>query len=680
MQRASMKTELRRLEETLYILQSKQIQTQSNSKYNPAISQKASENNQNCNRFASLGSRTANYENAMEVEDTASTAKIDKIRPAKTETVVPDDRLALEDDDLGEWIELSYSIYVSCVSLDRIDVSGTNRPLKSLDAILDQTKKYWTEGANGILPICLAAWLSSAAFHEVGRRYKKCDYDTLLSEWTRHRMKRIEIRFNDIPGLQSETRRFTDLKGLSFHRSLLQHYRTLQENARVVPEAGRYEDFSKIIAPFSKDNKESAFHDHLAIYQMLKHIRQLLASKRAIAAIETPGAPQAVCEPLLPFIDQVFSDKELPIHVQLVFGMEMLLASYKGYTWPDGVLNRQNCRILVLQFALEVQKSFSETIRCIQRRRESASAFNLSDLQSVLDGLEGYTRENRFDLYSQAPWTAGCHIVEILSVAMFEGLHLCCDTGYLCALLHLYNALRKIDSNFRQIKLLDQLCEIFLDKLFLGVFPTENFSSHFRRAMGGPLNWETNVKRSNQMELSKPIPGISMRKTGSTRLSAFYDLHTFGYEPSAEFWHLAFEAKPRWQPTTRREQDEALKRAYSSPLTVSLEKVKENVVQEFNGPLPVARINYLAVFDFSVNSMEELCKSFSAIEEQKVQPDRDLGFTVVDSLLVQIVDHQRDNKLRLLLPYWKPVNNAKLFFNGLDGKQSLEQFLWKSAI
>jgi hypothetical protein len=78
--------------------------------------------------------------------------------------------------------------------------------------------------------------------------------------------------------------------------------------------------------------------------------------------------------------------------------------------------------------------------------------------------------------------------------------------------------------------------------------------------------------------------------------------------------------------------------------------------------------------------MEELCKSFSAIEEQKVQPDRDLGFTVVDSLLVQIVDHQRDNKPRLLLPYWKPVNNAKLFFNGLVGKQSLEQFLWKSAI
>jgi hypothetical protein len=611
----------------------------------------------------------------MEVEDIASTTEMDENRPVKTETVVFDDRLALEDDDLGDWIELSYSIYVSYISRQYWG-SGTNRPLKSLDAILDQANKYWTEGANGILPICLAAWLSSVAFHEVGRRYKEFDYDTLLSKWTRHRMKRIEIRFNDIPGLQSKMRRFTDLEGLSFHRSLLQHYRTLQENASVVPQARRYEDSSKIIAPFSQDNQEY-FRDYLTVYQMLEHIRQLLASKRAIAAIETP---QLVCEPLLPFIDKVFSDKELPVHVQLVFGMEMLLASYKAYTWPDGVLNRKNCRILVLQFALEVRKSFSETISYIQRRGESASAFNLPYLQSVLDGLEGYTRETHFDLYSQAPWTAGCHIVEILTVAMFEGLHLCCDTGYLCALLHLYNGLRRIDSNFRQITLLDQLCEIFLDKLFLGVFPTENFSSHFRRAMGGTLHRKANVKRNSQMELSKPIPGISMRKTGSTRLSAFYDLHTFGYEPSADFWHLAFEAEPRWQPTTRREQDEAIKRAYCSPLTISLEKVKENIMQEFNGPLPVARINYLAVFAFSANSMEELCKSFSAVEEQKFEPDRDLGFTVVDSLLVQIVDHQRDNKLRLLLPYWRPVNNAKRFFNGLDGKLSLDQFLWKSAI
>ncbi|KAG5744636.1 hypothetical protein H9Q72_011899 [Fusarium xylarioides] len=493
-------------------------------------------------------------------------------------------------------------------------------------------------------------------------------------------MKQIEIRFSDVPGLHSGTQRFIDLQGLSYHRRWLQHYRTLQENVEDMPSGGRSVDYSAIIAPSSQGHQQSAFKDDLAIYVMLGNMRQLLTSKRAIAAIETTELPQSVCEQILPFIDKVFSNTKLPIHIQLIFGMEMLLSSYKAYTWPDAVLNRQNCRILVLQLVLEVQKSFSDTIRCIQKRPESKSIFNLPYLQNVIDGMEGYAKEIRFDLYHQAPWTAGCHMVEILTVAMFEGLHLCCNTGYLCALLHLYNTLRRIDSNFRRIKLLEQLCEIFLDKLFFGAFPTENFSSCFRRAMGSQLDRRADTEKTSRVEFSKAIPGFSNRKFGSTQLSKFYDLHTFGYEPSADFWHLAFQSKSGWQPSTRREQNEAIRRAYSSPLTIPLEKVKESVVKEFSGSLPVARINYLAIFIFSANLMEKLCTFFTAIKEQKVQPHRDLGFEVVDNLLVQIVDHLRDDKLGLLLPYWRPVNNAKLLFNELDGNLCLDQFLWKSAM
>lgn len=679
-----MSADLQRLEETLHILQSKQIEIQSNSRRSPTISPSAPENNHSHNRFSPLGQVAAADKNMTEVEDTGSTTKMDEGRPTKTERMDFDDRhdrLAILDDDLGEWIELCYYTYVGCILLDKTVLRDyTNRPLKSLDAVLEQCDRYWTEGANGTLPICLAAWLSSTAFYEVGVRSGEFDYDTLLSKWTRHQSDETDRdRFKNIPGLQSETRRFADPQGLSHHKIQLEHYQTLQKDVSAMPQAGRYEDFTKIIAPFSQNKQEFSFREHLAMHQMLKHMRQLLTSKRAIAAIEAPESPQPICEPLLPFIDKVCSDKELPIHVQLIFGMEMLLSSYQAHTWPGGVLNRQNCRALVLRFALEVQKSVSEAISCV-RKTALASVSNLQPLQKVLDSLEGYSREVRFDLYHQAPWTAGCHMVEILTVAMFEGLHLCCDTVYLCALLHIYNALRSIDSGFRHVELLDQLCEIFQDKLFLGGFPTENFSSHFRRVNGGGFTRKTNANLNSQTGLSKPIGGLSRRKTGSTRLSYFYDHHTFGYEATADFWHLNFEAKPRWQPTTQREQAEAMRRAYSSPLAVSLEKIKENVVQEFNGPLPVARINYLAVFVFGANSMEELCKSFSAVKEGTVQPDRDLGVEVVDSLLVDIVDHLRDSDRRPFLRYWRPVKNAKLFFNGLDSKLSLSQFLWTSAI
>ena len=431
-----------------------------------------------------------------------------------------------------------------------------------------------------------------------------------------------------------------------------------------------------IIASISQDDKESAFMDYLAMDRMVGNMRRPPVSKRAIAAIESPSNPQTICEPLLPFINTVLPATELSIPIQAIFGMEMLLFSYKAYTWPDGIFNEKRPRLLAIQLALEVKKSLSKTIKRIQGRA-SLSEINLSYLQKFLDGLESYSREIRFDLYYQAPWTAGCHIVQIITTAMFEGLHLCHDTGYLCALLHLYNALRNIDPNFRQINLLNQLCEIWRDKLFLGTLPNKNFSSSFRRAMGSRLTKKTNT---NWMGLSKPIPGHSNRMIGTTRLSKFYDLHSVSYKPYEDFWHVHLEGTSRWQPTSKRERDKAVEVAYSSPLTDSLNKIKENVMQEFNGPLPVARINYFAIFNFAADSMDGLCKSFTAVKHQQFEAHMDLGFNLVDTLLAQIVEHLQDSTKTHLLQYWTPVNNAKSFFNGLDGNLSLDQFRWKSSL
>lgn len=111
MQRAEWNADLRRLKETLQILQSKQIDTQSSSTHNPAVSQRVPENVQSLNRFASLGPGAANDENVMEAEDTGSTTEMDEAHPAKTGETVFYDHLDLDDDDLGEYIELSYISY-----------------------------------------------------------------------------------------------------------------------------------------------------------------------------------------------------------------------------------------------------------------------------------------------------------------------------------------------------------------------------------------------------------------------------------------------------------------------------------------------------------------------------------------------------------------------------------------
>jgi hypothetical protein len=107
----------KRLEDTLQVLQLKETETQSSNRCRPAISQREPLNNQNHNRYALLDSRAANYKDEMKIEDTVLTTPVDEDYDAQTQTTISDDDLLFADDDLGEWIELSLFISVSCVSI-----------------------------------------------------------------------------------------------------------------------------------------------------------------------------------------------------------------------------------------------------------------------------------------------------------------------------------------------------------------------------------------------------------------------------------------------------------------------------------------------------------------------------------------------------------------------------------
>jgi len=79
---------------------------------------------------------------------------------------------------------------------------------------------------------------------------------------------------------------------------------------------------------------------------------------------------------------------------------------------------------------------------------------------------------------------------------MHEGLSPCSGIGTVTMLLHFYNAIRQLDPSTQGVKLLDQLCQVFKDPLFLGTLPTENFSSHFHRV------WEL-TSALNQIQISR---------------------------------------------------------------------------------------------------------------------------------------------------------------------------------
>jgi hypothetical protein len=90
--------------------------------------------------------------------------------------------------------------------------------------------------------------------------------------------------------------------------------------------------------------------------------------------------------------------------------------------------------------------------------------------------LGEYLVEKRFDLYPQAPWTAGHHMYEILYYSIDAGLRLCSSEGHIGAVLHIYNALRQLRFT-PAVLLLADLFDVFKREIFLGSLPTANFSS-----------------------------------------------------------------------------------------------------------------------------------------------------------------------------------------------------------
>lgn len=198
-------------------------------------------------------------------------------------------------------------------------------------------------------------------------------------------------------------------------------------------------------------------------------------------------------EHLLAALDKALRDQNSPIPTYLVFGMEMLLSTYKSFLWSNTHINQAHCRFASLKFANEVIKSIEGCMPCLNRlcwcqNQDHCTCLYKEFVCDLQRKLRGYVQEKRFDLYYQAHWVAAGHIIEILYWTMYEGIYLCCENNYAAAVLHLHNALRKVSPQMQRVAWLDQMRGIFNKSLFPGSIPNSNFSSVFRRSGGAFLN------------------------------------------------------------------------------------------------------------------------------------------------------------------------------------------------
>jgi hypothetical protein len=558
--------------------------------------------------------------------------------------------------------------------------------LREMDAICETTKGFWEEVSNGTMPSPLGAWLTNAAFQAVvrlSRQYLDIVKDAQdLQDAYWGIVNDLNIVFTNCP-IEPNYCQFTNGRAMVFAWLPLLQFKMKREESQEVLGGNDHQNPADQISNPDEEPKDKMKEDTTAFNMILRSIGQLIGKGESQ---QYNGFRKEDINPLLPELSTFLANVDSHPTIDLVFGLQLLLETSKSLLWGSASAWKSNCRLKALWYAKEVQNSL-DSLTSQEFWATSGNPLN-NKVYTVLlaesAGLGAYQREKRFDLYYQSPWVAGSHMAESLHCAMDMGLRLCNNEGFVAAVLHIYNAIRQL-CLIDKISILEDLCELFKEAVFLGHLPTTNFSSHFRRSLGGTLETVSvssplhSRQRKTTIGLPKTMPssGDKIRRFLPTELSLFYKLHSDSYQPTLDFWSRVYANKPAAK-LSKNEVDEVLATVHHRPFNIVLQKLKEVGLKDFKGPLPAARINYYTVCELSMSAITEMATSTLKLNEQSTGSAGPLfGFKFVETLLAEVVRHQQDAFLSKKLPHMVSITIARQSLLHIWGDKSLSDLFWK---
>ncbi|KAI8271953.1 hypothetical protein K4K56_002724 [Colletotrichum sp. SAR 10_98] len=383
----------------------------------------------------------------------------------------------------------------------RMEMVGMLRHLKEARS---EVKQYWIDAAKGILPIPLARLFTNETFRELQKFFEgKCLGSSRCFESHCERVQKFftdpweplyeihilsAIRFCIISQAVNSHHTVSEFhedfaKGLEVNPSIAHDFKP-QERSPLIPL--RY-----LPTEVPESDGDTDVPEHRAVIEIFKHIRRDVNEGRGIQGLETlcrvGGFSERpfTSERILPLALNNIRDPHAPASLELVLCMDIFLSSYEGFLWADDKYNKQNCRLQTLRLARDIQKSVLSAIFSLQKLSRDAKHSNcyLSYQKELHDALDTYLCEKAFDVYHQAPWTAGGHMTEILFKDGNRGETLCFRTHFVPCTLHLYNALTRSAFGMKKIPLMEDLCDLLVGNVFLGSRPTKKFFSSYRKAL-----------------------------------------------------------------------------------------------------------------------------------------------------------------------------------------------------
>ncbi|KAK1637846.1 hypothetical protein BDP81DRAFT_517686 [Colletotrichum phormii] len=576
----------------------------------------------------------------------------------------------LEDDEMCRVFEVAYLLHEA----------GKMR---------DQLMMFWAEAGKGMIPIPVAAWLTSTVF---------CLTNQLIADRFPLTSDEMEKTCNNVfdfleaqPEIDNATDgqlnivRFCDFRKFvndwSYNRDQLgrggdlttdgkydeEHFRGVLEilqNTRTY-----YEEFrpvERLELHNITDSQQARSSEPVLDYLKNFHLGLLPSPSVEEHAASTESPEQTAS-----------TDSADDASTELVFGMDLLITTFDAFRWPDGKLNEDvDARTRALDLAYDIGTAVDDSLKVLQDSLNYAPGATLvEEMRELLRGLFDYADE-RSSFYYRAPWTAGAHMGEILFQAQYFGRYLAGSNSHtglaaIPATLHLYNTLRRSDFNLAEIPIMEEFCNLFKANVFQGDLPDKNFLSIYRRIVfGGTLNKNKSaIECGNKKCIVPPLMSTFFEQHGNH--------HRMGPKCLARFLGES-------NPTTKAQEEKIVKKAVSQPITAIMQRAKETVIAEFSSPVPVMRINYFAIFNLCIEVLENFSKIIDGSELKgslKFSPPVELhairGVSMVDYVLEIIAEYSKTHRNRKKLPKLDWPTFAARAFNVIDKDATLEQFLWK---
>lgn len=288
----------------------------------------------------------------------------------------------------------------------------------------------------------------------------------------------------------------------------LSHTRCLK--CGIVPHKSIYEDPMQYLGTRKCDQKGMEF-DNIIDHQVYSSLFRALNHQ-----IQYTNGHGSRCSQQVPLIDDFRAfitddDATLPPqvnHNSICFGLYLLKTTFQEFHEQMFVNEKLNLntagsichtksgmgrlpRLHALKLCSDFSKATKTTLESpnvpcsCMKIHGSMLLTHLADSASI---FEGFVRTVNFDLLHQNPWISGTHAARNLARASDCGSMLWHYGYFVGTVLHVYNALTQTKlSESSSMPILEALCDIYKDSLFLGRRSTHNVHSCWQRWTGAKI-------------------------------------------------------------------------------------------------------------------------------------------------------------------------------------------------